>query len=400
MPPRRFRGRPAARHLVAALLFVALIATGTVLSLNARSHPDQGAVQFVVYTDTAFDQYTAKRDPAYGTFLRSHVRRMVVFSPYFDDKTRWYPNGWVYVDAYAIYGSSDLAARHPEWILRDVAGKPLYIPFECSNGSCPQYAANIANAAFRRYWISSARAELDRGYHGLFIDDVNMEFRVSDGYGQQVAPVDPATRRPMSYKAWRAYMATFVEQIRAALPSTEIVHNPIWFADSPARTGDPYIRREIEAADYINLERGINDPGLTGGSGPDSFRSFLSYIDAVHALGKGVILAGGATDRQGTEYALASYFLISVGSDFVTAGAMTPVHWWSGFDVNLGDALGPRREWSGVLRRDYSRGIVLVNGPGTEPHLVKLPAAMRDLDGYRVTSVTLSPASGAVLTRP
>src|SRR5262249_2792546 len=149
----------------------------------------------------------------------------------------------------------------------------------CSGGSCPQYAADISSPAFRRHWIADAQAELRHGYRGLFIDDVNMEFRVANGQEQQVAPLDPATHQLMTYDAWRAYMAHLMEQIRAALPHTEIVHNAVWFADSPTRMADLSIRREISAADYVNLERGVNDAGLTGGSGPDSLASFLAFID-------------------------------------------------------------------------------------------------------------------------
>ena len=69
--------------------------------------------------------------------------RMNVFSPYFDSRTGWYPNGWVYDDAYAIYAGEELASQHPEWILKDAAGNKLYIPFACSGGSCTQYAGHL-----------------------------------------------------------------------------------------------------------------------------------------------------------------------------------------------------------------------------------------------------------------
>ena len=390
--------RLSGRLLLVALAPAVVIAT-TVLSTETNLRTDQGAVHFLGHADSSFDQFTARRAPTYGAFLRRHMWRMVVFAPYFDHKTRWYPNGWAYHDAYAIYRGSSLAARHPEWILRDGAGSPLYIPFACSNGTCTQYAADISNPAFRRYWIADVRAELRHGYRGLFIDDVNMQLRVGDGQGRQVAPIDPATRQPMSDRAWRGYMAKFMQEVRAALPHTEIIHNAIWFADSPTRTADPYIRREINAANYINLERGVNDGGLTGGSGPDSLGSFLSYIDAVHSLGKGVVLDGNATDRQGTEYSLASYLLISAGKDAVSSSGMTPAHWWTGYDIDLGKARGARKRWGGVLRRDFAGGIVLVNEPGTVSRSVELPTSMRDLDGRSVKSLTLAPASGAVLKR-
>jgi len=378
---------------------VILAAVLTVVVTRIFSAPtqtvDQGAVHFVGSADPAFDKYIRHQDPSYGVFLRRQMWRMIVYSPYFDDKTRWYPNGWAYDDAYAIYPNSPLASRHPEWILRDGAGNPLYIPFACSEGTCPQYAGDISNPAFRAAWIADAKAKLAHGYRGLFIDDVNMEFRVSNGQEKPIAPIDPATREPMTYDAWRSYMAQFMEQIRAALPRAEIVHNAIWFADPPTRTSDPYIRREIAAANYINLERGVSD--LTGNPSQFSLSSFLSYIDVVHSLGAGVLLDSHVTERQATEYSLASYFLISDGNDGVTAGGMTPTHWWTGFDVNLGDANGPRRKWNRVLRRDFTQGMVLVNEPGASTQTVSLPRTMQDLDGRKVKSVTLAPASGIVL---
>ena len=138
---------------------------------------------------------------------------------------------------------------------------------------------------------------------------------------------------------------------------------------------------------------------MTGGTGPFSLRDLLAYIDAVHGLGRGVALEGDATRSPEIEYSLASYFLISDGNDLVSANGMTPVHWWHGFDVNLGEATGSRREWNGLLRRDFSGGMSLVSEPESGTHRVRLPSPMRTLDGRIVRSVTLGPASGIVLKR-
>jgi hypothetical protein len=390
---RKLRGR-----IVGAVILAAVVAAIVVLlNRGGERRFDQGAVHFLGGASPAFEPFIANRNPAYGAFLRRHMWRMVVYSPHFDDKTSWYPNALLYEDAYAIYRGSALATLHPDWILRDARGNPLYIPFECSHGRCPQYAADISNPAFRRHWIATVQDKLRRGYRGVFIDDVNMDLRVGNGQEQSLAPIDTATHRPMTASAWRDYMARFMEEIRRALPRAEIVHNAIWYADSPTGIADPAIRRQIAAADFINIERGVNDSGLTGGSGTFSLQRMLRYIDAVHALGKGVILDGSATDPPGIEYALAAYLLIAGGNDAVSAGGMTPIHWWPGFDVNLGEARGPRRLWRGVLRRDFAHGITLLKEPGVETEHVQLPTAMRDLAGRVVTSVSLPPATGAVL---
>jgi len=356
-----------------------------------------GTVHFVRTADPAFAPYTDNPSPQTQAWESAHFWRMTVFSPYFDERTRWFQHGWVYDDAFAIYPGSALASQHPEWILKDSAGNELYIPYACSGGSCPQYAGDISNPAFRHYWIEDARARLAHGYSGLFVDDVDMEERVGNGEGQQVEPIDPHTGQPMPAASWRAYMAEFMAEIRAALPSTEIVHNLIWFANSDAGTADPSIRREIESANYVYLERGVNDSGLTGGSGPWSLNALFSFVDQVHALGRGIVLDGASGEPQGIEYNLASYFLLSTGNDAVSASGQTPDNWWAGFNVNLGEATDARHPWSNVLRRDFTGGMVLVNPPGAPTQTISLPSPMQDVNGNPVSSVTLPAASGVVL---
>ncbi len=378
-------------------LLATLLALAAALAPCASADP-AGSVHFVRSADSAFDRYTSDPSPEAQEWLRTHMWRMTVFSPYFDEKTSWFPNGWVYDDAYAIYSGEQLVSQHPDWILKDAAGNKLYIPFGCSSGSCPQYAGDISNPAFRQYWIENLKDELAHGYRGVFIDDVNMEMRVGTGSEQHVAPIDPSTGQPMSEEDWRHYMATFMQEVRAALPGIEIVHNVIWFADEHAGSSDPDIRSELSSADLINLERGANDSGLTGGGGPWSLNALLAYVDEIHALGRGVVMDGNKGDPHSLEYDLAAYFLISDGNDAVSGAEQTPENWWTGWSTNLGEAAGPRYSWQGLLRRDFTGGMVLLNGPGEPTRTVTLPGAMREIDGSAVESVTLG-ASGAVILK-
>ena len=106
-------------------------------------------------------------------------------------------------------------------------------------------------------------------------------------------------------------MADFMAQIRRALPGAEIVHNALWFAGDD----DPQVRRQLLAADLIEIERGFEDAGLTGGDGRYGFGTLLGFIDRRHADGQGVILDGGARSATQRMYGLASYFLVSSGRD-------------------------------------------------------------------------------------
>jgi hypothetical protein len=384
------------RRMIGAIAMVAALSCGSALTSSASAET-AGTVHFVRAADSGFDSFTSSPTLEQQAWLRAHMWRMTAWSPYFDQKTSWYPQAWMYKDAYAIYKGSSLATQHPEWILKSASGEQLYIPYACSGGSCTQYAGDITSSSFRQHWIEEARSGLSHGYRGLFIDDVNMEERVGNGSGQQVTPVN-ASGQPIEASAWRAAMAQFMTEIRAAFPTAEIVHNAIWFADSDAGTSEPSIRREIEAANYIYLERGVNDSGLTGGTGPWSVNALFTFADQVHALGRSIVMAGTSSTASAMEYNLASYFLLSTGSDSVGSPGQTPTNWWSGWEVQLGEAAGPRYAWNNVLRRDFSGGLVLVNPPGSLTRTLTLPQPMRTIGGATVTTVTLAASSGVVLT--
>jgi hypothetical protein len=364
--------------------------------LATMAMPDResaGRVLFTRAADSSFDAYTRSPSLTQQTWMRNHFWRMRTYTPYFDTRLSWYGNAWFYKDLYAIYVGESAAAQHPEWILRDTLGSPLYIPYACSGGRCPQYAGDIGSPTFRARWIEQARGVLARGYRGLFVDDVNMRLQVSDGYGNLVAPVDPRTGRPMSLADWRRYTAEFAEEIRAAFPGVEIVHNQVWFF---APWTDLSVLRAVFAADFIEFERGITDTGIRGGGGQFGFETFLTYIDVFQWLGKGVVLDQDA--GWGREYALATYFLVSTGMDgFGSRLNATLADWWSGYDVDLGAAETGRYRWQGLFRRDFAGGIVLVNQPDQPTITVDLDRPYRGLDGVWRSTVSLDAASGVVL---
>jgi hypothetical protein len=384
--------------VLSVLLLLFLLAGNTTVSAG-----DSGHVRFVKVTSPAFDRYTDRPTPAQAAWMRGTFWRMVAYTPYFDKRTGALPQALAYKDLYAVRVGSRQAAAHPDRLLRDRTGRPLFIPWHCDGRRCPQYAGDITSPAFRAAWIASARRTLARGYRGLFIDDVNLHFAVSDGAGDHVDPVDRRTGRPMTATAWREQTARFLEQIRRALPGAEIHHNAVWFAASrpgvPAGA-DPYVRREIRAADTVSIERGIVDRRLTGGTGRFSLYALFAYVDVVHRLHRTVTMASYASSRAEQRYQLAGSLLVNTGGDALSDAVSTPRNFWSGYRVDLGPAAGRRqRDSAGLWRREFARGLVLLNEPGAPTRTVDVPAGLCSPDGTRAPTVSLPAAAGEVLTR-
>jgi hypothetical protein len=366
-----------------------------------------GEVRFLRSATSAFDAdvLAAEADPELQGFWHSNYWRMRGYAPFyerhtFDGNPPWTPPPThFYRDLYAIYNNpagERLIDRHPSWVLRDAAGDELYIQFDCSGRSCTQYAADVGNPAWRSHWIAGAARTLAQGYSGIHIDDVNMAFRISNGAGTFTRPIDPRTGAPMTDADWRRYVTEFTEEIRAAFPDTEIVHNAIWFVDRE----HPEVARAVDAADYVELERGATDPGLTPGAGKYGFEGFLNHIDWLHSRGVGVILEPHGLDETNREFELAVYFLVGEGDDAIASDfEADPDNWWPGWETNLGAPEGERESWNGLLRRDFEDGIVLVNPPGAPTVEADLDGDYEDLDGNSVDNVSLAARQGLVLRR-
>ncbi|MGZ5360387.1 MAG: putative glycoside hydrolase [Solirubrobacterales bacterium] len=365
--------------------------------------PGQGRVNFIRNATSPFDRHLTASTSAERRWMAAAYWRIRGYDPFFADSGAldWAPPAHVYEDLYAIYrdvpADQQLLADHPDWVLRDPAGRALFIPYDCNGQTCTQYAADFGNPAFRGWWISRLLSVLARGYRGVFIDDVNMEMRVSDGFGRDVRPLDPRTGRSMRNADWRRYLAEFTEQIRTALPpAIEIVHNAHWWIDRD----DPFVQRQLAAADLIELERGYTDPGLGEGAGRFGFRTLMAHVDWLHSLGKSVILEPHGLDPARQEFELAGYFLTRAGEDAIASDYRSdPGDFSPAWLTDLGAPRGRRELGAGIWRRHFDGGLVLLNEPGGRPRTVRMDPPHLDLAGREVSQLTLAGGRGAVLRR-
>jgi hypothetical protein len=346
-----------------------------------------------------FDNYDINPSPANKEAILSLYDGLQVYSgPYsFDPNVSWYPNGFFYQDLEAIYVGGNVAAAHPEWIIKDASGNDLYINWGCANGTCPAYMADLGNPDFRAYWINQAQQTMGIGYTAIFVDDASMTMRASDGNGNPATMIDPRTGDAVTLSVWQQWNLTFFREIRAVFPAPafRIMQNVVWFADTDQATPNPLIDQQIKLLDYFYLEFGINDPGITGGTG--QLQKELDMLLRVKADGANFGLAGATADEPGKELAFAFAMLATDGKDFLgddTQYPDNPVTWYHG--TNLGAPLSSYYVTSqGVYERDFQYGAVIVNPPGAAQVQVSMPG-FHDMQGNQNT-FTLGAKAGKLL---
>jgi len=364
---------------------------GTCLTLG-----NQGCVRFEFKTTPSSDQYTTIPSNQNDlNWFNSKISKIVGYSTYWDSRIPSYnAESWFYQDSSAIYLNSADARNHPNWILKNQYGVWMYINYNCyGNGTCAQYAVDYSNEDFRKWWIAKARATFDKGYKGIFIDDVNFQMNLSNGWNADT-PIDPNTGENMTQQNWEKYFAGFLKEVRQAFADKTITHNALWFAGMPK--SDSYISEEVSSANFINLERGFDDSGLTTGTGFWTVNNFMTYIDQVNSYpNTKVLLEQYGYDNN--DFALACYLLVNNGGDLFANDGINPNSWNNHYDVNLGSAKNSRYTWNNLTRRDFAKGIVLVNLTGTTIK-TDLPDEYKTFDGTIIDSITLDPKESAVLT--
>jgi hypothetical protein len=343
-------------------LIVALLATASVPAVAAAA---PGRVTLVRAAGTSGDL----------AWSRAHVWRM-------HGTSAWDPaTTWVRRSAYALDAAT--AAAHPDWVLKDASSTQLYLG--------TSLAADFGNPAYRAWWIAQVTAQA-AGTAGVYVDDVSMERRAYyvDGYSASIR--DPRTGVTMSEANWQRYMADFMVELRTALPGAEIVHDVVWYKGD-AR---PDIQRELSAATAVALET----PATAGATGTYGWETFAAYVERREAAGLGVVLDAYADAPAARQYWLADALLLDTGSLALGNDAWTaPDRFWTGYSLNLGAPAGSRSSWSGVWRRDFAQGLVLVNPPGNATRPVIVGSGYVDLDGVVQTQLTLAPGTAIVLRK-
>jgi hypothetical protein len=287
------------------------------------------------------------------------------------------PSGVGYVDA---------TENHPDWFARDTQGNR--IEFADYPGI---WMMDFGSREYQEAWLASVVAEVkENGWDGVAIDDVNANQRLHLG-GRTLA------RYPTAADQQRA-MKSFLATVGPGLTSKGILAVPnimVEWPDGPAIWSD-WIRYTSGAMQEYWTKWGTASSQHF--AGPDwVYRQ--SFLDLTQRAGKfylGITYAPSGDTRSMT-YARGSFLLDWNGGASALLfhpGAVDP--WHEAWTIDLGAPAGPKVAAGAAWKRQFAGGIVVVN-PSTSSLTVSLGGSYVAADGSRTTSVTLAPATAAIL---
>jgi hypothetical protein len=230
-------------------------------------------------------------------------------------------------------------------------------------------------------FLTKVRRDMAAGYTGVFVDDSNW----SSGFNPSPGP--------------RTALANLLVKIRATAPRAVIEMNSQYHDIWPLiKSHDPDVGRALEVVNLVTKEFGAGPSA--GINSAQDYSELFQFIDTLHAKGIHVVMTGDHNNNNvpTMEYNVATYLLGNDGGDFVNGTEQTPRNWWTGFDVDLGNALTAReRSSAGVWSRAFANGMVYAVEPGAATQTIKLPKKMHSAEWGAVESLKLSAGQGAVL---
>lgn len=322
------------------------------------------------------------------------------FRPYVTKMKQANPSLALLVYFNGSFAQKSEGTAFPEsWYLRDANGNKV------TSAGWGNYAMNPANPN----WVATRADECiaaiaDSGYDGCFIDMLGTA-PLDPGY-LTALPINPATGQVWTRAEWLDATAKIAAAVEAKAGDRPVVGNGLG-------NGQRYFNSSAPSSKLLPPEDGgmaeawlrHATAGIEQFKTADAWRRDVDMLADAGAKGRPVMamtkvwVSGTQTQKdRWHKYTLASFLLGNDGSSYLSfLRDNTPwvSHAWDFVDVGAPTAAyGP---WNGVYARPFTDGLALVN-PSTSTVTVPLPGSYKTLDGATVTSLTMDPNTGEVLT--
>ena len=276
------------------------------------------------------------------------------------------------------------------------------------------YLMELNNASYGAWWAGEALRQLAANDDdGLFADSLSVpSYLGAEQYSPHLPDVDAAFESAWANRIrdWMAYVKSRFGSRYALIPNVGA-----WVT-----TRDP---TDYSGADGVMIE-GFGEWSAGNPYDLGDWQLQMDRILSLTRLGK-IIIAQPYTDGSVADrmFLLAGYLLVKGTHSFINLELDTDPEWWPEYEIPIGGYTGgiPASvsalydSASGVYRRAYGNGLVLVN-PGPSAHTVALgrtyyratpigggfvpPSGSTTgwrVDYAAVTSVTLAAGQGAIL---
>ncbi len=282
------------------------------------------------------------------------------------------------------------AAAHPEWFLLNTSGQRF--TFRYYNWI---WAADIGNAAFQQKWADNVLAEIGtKGWDGVFMDDTNP----SMDYHYDVASVAKYPTDAAYQAATGSALAAIGARFRAA--GKLVVPNFGFWKDYPS-----VINGWLQHVDGGMNENFVKVGTTTAPEGYDRASVWETQLQSIKdAEAQDKLYLGVShspnSDRAAARYGFATTLLGGDGhTRFALHGDYTHENWFEEYDYKIGTpAAAETRDASGVHRRTFTNGLVLVN-PTTAAVSVQFGGAYTGVGLTGATGTTLQPRSALILAK-
>jgi hypothetical protein len=246
---------------------------------------------------------------------------------------------------------------------------------------------------------------------GLYTDSMYWKPR-KDGDWNQDGKVDSSS--DSTVRAWyRQGWATYISAIRAKMPGKKQIGNVADWGDTSA------VLTELQGKLDGGLMEGMIGKTWSTETSTGWAAMMARYRKTMAAMAGEKLLifhaVGTPTDYQGFRYGLASCLMdngyFAYNDTTTSSGKYTGVPQFDEYNVDLGAATSSPSTsayQNGVYRRDFEKGIVLVNPKGNGGRTVTLGGSFKKFSGTQdpgvnngatVTSVTLKDRDGIILLR-
>jgi putative glycosyl hydrolase-like family 15 (GHL15) protein len=278
-------------------------------------------------------------------------------------------------------------SQHPEWFLKNRSRKRITF-----KGYSWLYAMDVGNSSYQQAWANNVIGELQRnGWDGVLMDNTDTTMQYDFANYPVKYPADSqwqaATKSALAYIGPRLQAAG-----KLALPNIGA------WGGHPS-VGDSWLQYVSGAMDEMFVKWGI-----TAGSGYADQGRWSTQLDSLkHAQQQGkeflAVTHSSSTDKQAAVYGWATVLLgAQGGADYAMAPDYTTETWFPEYDYEIGDPSGPESaDANGVHRRVFTNGIVVVN-PTSSQQTASLNGTYSGSGLSQVSSVSLAPHSGYVLT--